>query len=137
MGTVTATKGVAPDAPKTYSIIINPPPIITNGPPSAGQITVPYSFTYTFTGIPTPTFSVTSGSLPAGLTLSSAGVISGTPTVSGAFPMTVTATNGVTPAATQPFTLNINDPPAITNGPPTSPGQATTPSSFTYPVTRF
>lgn len=43
-------------------------------------------------GLPTATFSVTSGSLPAGLSLST-GQISGTPTTAGAYSFTITATN--------------------------------------------
>ena len=83
--TVTATNGVAPDATQSFTLDINEPPAITNGPPpSPGLVGTAYTFTYTFTGFPTPTFSVTSGSLPTGLTLSSAGILSGTPTVSGA-----------------------------------------------------
>jgi hypothetical protein len=49
---------------------------------------------------------VTSGSLPPGLTLSSSGVISGTPTATGTYTGTVTATNGVG-AAMQNFTLAV------------------------------
>ena len=47
-------------------------------------------------------FSVTSGSLPAGLNLSSAGVLSGTPTAAGTFNFTVTATDSSTGAG--PYT---------------------------------
>ena len=57
------------------------------------------------TGIPAPTVSVTAGVLPTGLTLSSAGLLSGTPTQSGSFPVTLTATNGTLPNATQSFTV--------------------------------
>ena len=46
----------------------------------------PYSQTLQATGGTTPyTWSVLSGSLPAGITLSPSGVLSGTPTTSGAF----------------------------------------------------
>ena len=45
-------------------------------------------------GVPAPTYSVTSGSIPAGLTLNSTtGAITGTPTVSGPYGFTITATN--------------------------------------------
>src|SRR5690606_40881910 len=37
------------------------------------------SFTVTADGVPAPTFSVVSGSLPDGVSLSAAGVLSGTP----------------------------------------------------------
>ena len=45
-------------------------------------------------GNPAPTYAVTAGTLPAGLTLNTTtGVISGTPTTAGAYSFTVTATN--------------------------------------------
>ncbi len=48
-----------------------------------GEIGVPYSYTLTATGgVPPYTYSITSGSLPTGLSLNpSTGLISGTPTV--------------------------------------------------------
>ena len=67
------------------------------------------------TGFPAPTVSVTAGTLPTGLTLSSAGLLSGTPTQSGSFPVTLTATNGTLPNATQAFTVVVNAAPAITS----------------------
>jgi hypothetical protein len=73
------------------------------------MVGTPYSFAFTATGIPAPTFSV-SGTLPPGLTLSAAGVLSGTATSGGTGTFTgimVTASNGVPPNATQIFTLNI------------------------------
>jgi uncharacterized repeat protein (TIGR02543 family) len=58
-------------------------------------------------GAGTNSFSAT-GSLPTGVTLSSAGVISGTPTIAGDFSLTVTVTdaNGTT-ATTSSFTISI------------------------------
>jgi hypothetical protein len=54
-----------------------------------------YSQTLTATGgTGTPTFAVTTGTLPAGLALSAAGVLSGTPTTVGSSTFTVTATVG-------------------------------------------
>jgi peptidoglycan/xylan/chitin deacetylase (PgdA/CDA1 family) len=69
------------------------------------------SFTVTATGFPTPTLSE-SGTLPSGVTLSTAGVLSGTPAAGtgGTYPITITASNGVTPNATQNFTLTVNNP---------------------------
>ena len=50
--------------------------------------------------IPSPTYSVTSGSLPPGLTLnSSTGTITGTPTAGGAYSFTITASNPLGAAA--------------------------------------
>jgi hypothetical protein len=51
---------------------------------------------------------VTSGALPTGLTLTPAGVLSGTPTTPGGSTFTVTATNGVNPdAITAPITVTV------------------------------
>lgn len=83
------------------------PPTITNAP-SPGTYNTVYNFTYTFTGSPTPTFNVTAGGLPPGLTLSSTGVISGTPTLAGVtYRGTVTANNGVGTPATQNFIIPV------------------------------
>src|SRR6185295_1833071 len=75
------------------TITVNPT-TLPNG--TAGS---PYSQTFTQTsGIGVITWSVT-GTLPAGITLNtSTGVLSGTPTQTGSFPITITATdaNGCT-----------------------------------------
>ena len=70
------------------------------------------TFGVTATGTPSSTFSET-GSLPIGVTLTSSGVLSGTPTQSGSFRVTITAANGVSPNATQTFTLTVDGPPTI------------------------
>lgn len=58
------------------------------------------------TGTAPITWAVTAGTLPAGLTLSAAGVLSGTPTGSGAYSFTATATNGAG-ADGQPFSGSV------------------------------
>jgi hypothetical protein len=58
-----------------------------------GQLTVPYSLQFTATG-GSLTWAVSSGSLPPGLALSSAGLLSGTPTTEGDFSFKITATAG-------------------------------------------
>jgi hypothetical protein len=59
------------------------------------QVNAPYSFQLTADGGGTQTWSVTSGSLPAGLTLSSSGLISGTPTQTGDIgPFKITVSDG-------------------------------------------
>src|SRR5208283_2532518 len=58
-----------------------------------------------------------SGPLPSDLTFSSAGVLSGTPAAGtgGTYPIVITATNGISPDATQTFTLTVNQAPAFTS----------------------
>jgi Putative Ig domain len=58
-----------------------------------GQLTVPYSQQFTTTGGGNPTWTAT-GTLPAGLTLSASGLLSGTPTAAGDYSFKVTATDG-------------------------------------------
>lgn len=68
-----------------------------------GKLGVPYTWTLGVTGGTYPyTWAITAGSLPPGLTLSSAGVISGTPTTAGAwwFTATVTDSDGLTASTT-------------------------------------
>src|SRR6476659_4604446 len=124
--TVTAANGIAPDAVKQFTIDISPantntPPDFTGTPP-AGTVGSAYSFAFTgITGSPTPTFSVSPATIAGGITISAAGVLSGTPTTSGSFPSTGKATNGVAPDAVKMFTIDIaaaTSPPDFTGTPP-------------------
>ncbi len=96
----------------TVSVInvVSAPPVFTaDTPPTKATTRAAYSYTFTATGDPAPTFYVSSGALPAGLSLdSSTGVLSGTPTKAGKATFKVTATNGVSPdAVTQPITITV------------------------------
>jgi len=69
--------------------------------------------TLAVTGGVTPySWAVTPGSLPAGLSLSTAGVITGTPTAYGTFDFTVTVTDAESPAMTASKPLSITIKPA-------------------------
>jgi hypothetical protein len=46
--------------------------------------------------------------LPPGLSLSSSGTITGTPTTAGLYAFTVTATNGLAPDATEVVAIKVN-----------------------------
>lgn len=99
----------------TFDVTVDPfgdAPTIS-GTPSAGTVGVAYNFAFTVAGTPAPTVTTTDP-LPAGIALSAAGVLSGTPTVAGSFPITVTASNGVTPDATTDVTVEIS--PTSPNG---------------------
>ncbi len=112
-------------------------PTITSGSSTTFTQGTAGSFQVTATGNPAPTFSVTSGTLPTGVTLSSSGLLSGTPTQSGTFTFTIRATNSAG-AANQTFTLTVNTPPdttapdtTITAAPPASGNQSNVSFSFT------
>jgi YVTN family beta-propeller protein len=70
------------------------------------------AFAIASTGYPLPTITMTSGSLPSGLTFNATtGLISGTPTSAGTFPFTVTASNtfnGNVDYVSQSYTLTVN-----------------------------
>lgn len=94
------------------TITINPSGALTlTGTLPNATIGVAYSETLNATGGKQPySFSVTSGSLPAGLTLSaSTGVVSGTPTAVGAstFTVTVTDNSSTQETATNSYTLLV------------------------------
>jgi hypothetical protein len=140
IGTIAATNGVLPDATQDFSIVIAPAPAaptITSGTPPNGVVGTAYSFTVTATGVPAPTLSI-SGSLPPGLSFDAGtGLISGTPTSVGSFPVTITASNGIAPDATQSATIAIAPAPAaptITSGTPPN-GVVGTAYSFTVTAT--
>ncbi len=77
-------------------IIINTAPIVINPVVTTGQLNIPFSQTFTQSGGSGTVTFTTASTLPTGLSLSSAGVLSGTPTQTGTFPITVTASNGCT-----------------------------------------
>ena len=87
------------------------------------------SFSISATGYGPPAYTET-GTLPTGVTLKTAysgitstGVLAGTPTQSGVFPITITASNGVGTPTTQAFTLTVNSTgvaPVITSADATS-----------------
>jgi hypothetical protein len=104
--TITAGNGIGSNANQNFTLTVDQAPAITSNVSSATfTVGTAGSITLTASGFPAPTFSVTAGSLPNGVTLSSSGVLSGTPTVSGSFPITITASNGIGSNATLSFTL--------------------------------
>lgn len=112
--TVTITDADGASASKTYSLVIAPPPTINA--PSDLDWTVSRNYPgtqVTATGGVTPfTWSVTG--LPAGLSMSPAGVISGEPTSTGTSTATVTVVDSLGGTDTQTYTFTINPTPSIT-----------------------
>jgi len=74
----------------------------------AGAVGVDYSFQYDATGTPKPTYALTAGLLPPGLTLTPSGVLAGKPTTAGSFTFTVSAQNGVAPDAIRERTIVVS-----------------------------
>lgn len=96
--TVTTTDSHGFTGSRAYSVTVSDPVIVITSPASGalpnGVGGVVYSRAFTASGGQGGhTFALAGGSLPAGLTLSTAGVLSGVPTQSGSFSFTVTATD--------------------------------------------
>ena len=94
----------------SFSITINPLPLVTTTSLPNGTIGLNYSATLTNSGGLAPfTWTITTGTLPAGLSLNaSSGAIFGTPTgPAGAFPITVQVTDADSNTASANLTLTI------------------------------
>ena len=113
---------IAIDTAGCGTVVTPVAPTITSGtPPATGSVGAAYSFTFGASGSSTIAWTVASGVLPAGLSLSSGGVLSGAPTAPGTFNFSVQAANGTLPNAVSPsFTITVTNLPAITSGPPAS-----------------
>ena len=107
--TVKVTDTGSASATKALSInIAANPVIITTASLPAGQVGVPYSQTLQASGgTGTLTWTISSGSLPAGLNLSAAGQIAGTPTTSGTSNFTVKATDTASGSASVALSINV------------------------------
>jgi uncharacterized repeat protein (TIGR01451 family) len=110
--TYTATNIAGTSSPATVTITVAAPPItLTPASLPAATVGVAYSQTVTASGGAGPyAFAITSGSLPAGLHLSSSGTLSGPPTAGGTFTFTVTAIDSSTRTGSQAYTLTVNAP---------------------------
>jgi hypothetical protein len=134
---VQATGSQSPAVTPNLTIVVDQAPAFVNeSPPATAATSVPYSYTFTASGYPAPTFSVTSGSLPTPLKLASSGVLSGTPNATGSFTFAVSAANGIgSPAQTPSLTIVVSAPqaPQLVNASP--PGTASLGASYSYTFT--
>ena len=114
--------------------------ITTTSLPS-GSATVPYSFFLNATGGSPPySWSLAAGPLPPGLSLSSGGQITGTPTATGSYPISYPVRIRVNDSSAgsdiQSFTLVIQAPALTITNPPQAPvGVIGTPYSLTFAAT--
>ncbi|HXL20973.1 MAG TPA: putative Ig domain-containing protein [Candidatus Dormibacteraeota bacterium] len=115
--TITATLVADPTKSNSVMVTVTLPPTITTTVLPAGTEGTPYNQTVASSGgAGTLTFTISAGALPGGLTLSSAGVISGTPTgpnTTASFTVKATDSSTVSPqSVTQALSIAINLPPA-------------------------
>jgi hypothetical protein len=102
----------------TITVTTAAAPAITSG--STGDFTLNQAGAVAVTTTGSPTSAITeTGALPAGLTFTDNGngtaLLSGTPTATGTTVITITAANGVSPNATQSFTIVVGQAPAFTS----------------------
>lgn len=99
--TVTAAKQIVVTAPGTALLVVG-------GNPPSGTVGTPYMTSLTAAGGTGPyTWTVAAGSLPAGLTLSPAGTITGTPTTQGTSSFTAQATDATGATAAGSFDITV------------------------------
>ncbi|HZR23559.1 MAG TPA: IPTL-CTERM sorting domain-containing protein [Vicinamibacterales bacterium] len=116
----------------TCTVFVAPPvcPTITMLPAALlkGRVGVDSTQTISASGGTTPYTFTTTGPLPAGLTLSAAGVLAGTPTAAGTFPFTIRGTDGagcfVATAYSMVILAAVAPCPTITLSPSTLPNGA-------------
>ena len=130
--TFTASNGVGTNATQNFTLTVVQAPAITSASSAAFLVGSTGAFTVTATGVPTPALTET-GALPAGISFDPAtGVLSGTPAAGtgGFYAITFSAINGVSPPATQTFTLAVGDF-TMTASPPSQSVAEGVPATFT------
>ena len=117
---VLKASNVAGDTTQSFTLTVNAPPAFTS--PSGVTFTkgTSGSFTVNSNGTPTPTVSVSAGSVPSGVTFTPGA--NGTASLNyngagtgGQYTFTLKSANGISPDALQNFQLTINESPTITS----------------------
>jgi hypothetical protein len=97
---------------------VDPVPLAMDGGLSTPILGGAYSETLTASGGTAPyVWSIAAGQLPPGLTLSSGGVVSGTPTTLGGWSVTIRVTDAAATIVSQEFALTVVEPVFITISP--------------------
>lgn len=133
--TVTVTDAAGATAVQQYTVTITSSLLVTTSTLPSAVLSTPYSATLaasggTGTGY---TWTITSGPLPTGITLATSGLLSGTPTVAGSFPITVQVTDSGSNIATRPLTLAVSSS-GLTINTPTPLPQALLGSAYSVPL---
>jgi len=118
VNTLTVLSNPPGNPPPTPPIVFPPPTITTAALPATDANNPGYAFQFSALGGKpgADTWTVSSGALPAGVTLTPAGFLSGTPTQTGSFPLTIKATDGNGTSSTKTLTLTVNPTPFVLTG---------------------
>ena len=104
---VTVKDATGASASARFSLTIAPATIsITTLTVAGGTVGTPYAASFGASGGITP-FTWSAAGLPAGLTMSAGGTISGTPTAPGSFNITVTVKDSAGASVSKPFPLTV------------------------------
>jgi len=114
--TVTATDAETHTVSRAFTITVLAPPLSAAGVPALSGLkgsSLSYQLSATG-GTPPYTWSVSTGTLPSGLSLSSTtGLISGVPTVAGSFAVVITVLDAAAVSATTSVLIKLVDPETI------------------------
>lgn len=113
----------------TFGFTINPPTL------PSGTVTTPYTQALTPAGSSGPfTFLLQSGSTPPGITLSTGGILSGTPVQTGSFAFTVTAFDEEGYSGSRAYSITIVPNPLTISSIPTITTGRNTPVTVTFTI---
>ena len=118
--TITATDSSGCTIAQAYSVTMNCPTITVTPatlPDGVTNVTYPSQTMVSSGGTSPYIYAISSGSLPGGLTLSSAGALSGTPTNGGTFSFTVQSTDKYGCQGSTAYTVFIGAAPTISSSP--------------------
>jgi Putative Ig domain len=124
---------ISPQFPAFTFVSVGDEPFVQSGPPD-GTVGQSYSSRFMITGDPRPTVTESSGELPPGLSLSSDGTLTGTPTQAGSYKFAVVASNA---AGIDAATVTVTIKPAALRGasPPKTKGRRVHVTICTRPPT--
>jgi YVTN family beta-propeller protein len=113
--TIIANNGFSA-ATQSFTLTVQEAPNFKSSPEATFVAGTSGSFHVSANGYPAPAFTE-AGALPGGLSLSTAGLLNGTPAAGsgGVYPITIAASNGISPSASQAFTLTVDQAPAFTS----------------------
>ena len=119
--TITASNGASSPATQSFTLTVTESPVFTSADHATFVVGSAGSFSVTTSGGAGPVSISEVGTLPSGVSFTDNGngtaTLAGTPAANtgGSYSLTFTASDGITPNATQLFTLTVNQPPTITS----------------------
>jgi hypothetical protein len=138
---IDAGNGIDPDAVQSFSLTVTGAPVIKTADSTTFAQGTAGSFPIVATGTPTPSFTET-GALPSGVTFADEGdgqaTLAGTPALGsgGVYSLNIVASNGISPNASQTFTLTVTGKPAFTSATSDTFTEGTT-STFTVTTSGY